>query len=74
MFCHMVDGDGCIAETWKKGAKWTVSYPCDEMKLTHHHDLLIVLECAEMMTVSYFSERRRRGLPFTATMLFQNLR
>lgn len=48
----MVEGDGCIGETWKKCAKWTVSYPCDEMKLTHHHDLLIVLECAEMMIVS----------------------
>ena len=46
----------------------------DEIKLTHHHDLLIVLKCDEMQIVSYFYERRGRGLPFTAKILFQNLR
>lgn len=70
----MVEDDGCIGETWKKCAKWIVSHPCDEIKLTHHHDLLIVLKCDEMQIVSYFSERRGRGLPFTAKILFQNLK
>lgn len=56
MFCHMVEGDGCISETWKKCAKWTVFHPYDEIRLTRHHDLLIVLECEEMQIVSYLRE------------------
>lgn len=70
----MVEGNGCIGETWEKYVKRIVSHPCDEIKLTCRHDLVIVLECDEMQIVIYSCERGGRGLPFAIITLFKNLR